>query len=302
MATNTAATGRYRLASVLAALRAEHRPARLRNLLRHHGNDWITKAHDSLDPAARVEVTADVEELDGRGVGATWLGDELYPAALAVLDKAPPVLFTIGNTDLMSVPSIGMCGSRHATEVGLAAARNCGETVAQYGLAIVSGYAKGVDTETHLAALRSGGSTVIVLAEGIRHFRRKRVFAEVSHTSGGLDPERVLVLSQFPPSQRWNVGAAMTRNGVIAGLGRALVVIEAGDTGGTLNAGLQALDAERPVLALEYESQPTPAGNRQLIERGALPVHNSKELGELLARMRAPTTSLPNPVTQQVLL
>jgi len=290
-------TNRERLGSVLAALRIEHRPARLRRLLRDQGAGWVTQTYDTLDATAQSEVDAEVEDLAGRDVCVTWLGDEFYPAGLTVLDKAPAILFTIGNIDLLTAPSIGMCGSRHASELGLAAARNCGETVADCGLAIVSGYAKGVDTETHLAALRSDGSTVIVLAEGIRHFRKKRDFAGV-----GLEPARVLVVSQFPPSQRWNVGAAMTRNGVIAGLGRALIVIEAGETGGTLNAGLQALEVGRPVLALEFESQPTPAGNVQLIERGALPVRNSKQLTELMSRMRAPTTAAPNPVEQQVLL
>jgi DNA processing protein len=194
----TRATNRERLGGVLAALRVEHRPARLRNLLRHEGAGWVTQTYGTLDDDAQSEVDLDVDDLDARGVAVTWLGDDLYPAALSVLDKAPPILFTIGNTDLLSVPSIGMCGSRHASEIGIAAARNCGETVADFGLAIVSGYAKGVDTETHLAALRLEGSTVIVLAEGIRHFRKKRDFAGVD-----LSSEQVLVVSS---SRRRSVG------------------------------------------------------------------------------------------------
>ena len=62
--------------------------------------------------------------------------------------------------------------------------------------------------ETHLAALDAGGSTIIALAEGLMHFHVKRAFG------GAFDPERVLVLSQFPPRETWNVGSAMTRNAV----------------------------------------------------------------------------------------
>jgi DNA processing protein len=97
------------------------------------------------------------------------------------------------------------------------------------------------------------------------------------------------VLSQFPPHQTWNVGAAMTRNAVIAALGRALVVIEASETGGTLDAGIQALAIKRPVIALEFESEATPAGNRLLLERGAIPVHRPAELATILGAIKDPS-------------
>jgi DNA processing protein len=205
----------------------------------------------------------------------------MYPTTLASLRNAPIALFTKGNSELLHAPGVGMCGSRNASPRGLSAAAGCGEEVAGQRLAIVSGYAKGVDTETHLAALRTGGSTVIVLAEGIGGFRQKRAFDEV-----GLDPDRVLVVSQFPPTQRWTAGAAMTRNGVIAGLGLALVVIEAGEKGGTLNAGSQALRMQRPVLALEFESMDTPAGNQLLIRDGAMPVRSRADLRRALEVLR----------------
>jgi DNA processing protein len=163
------------------------------------------------------------------------------------------------------------------------AARSCGLAVAREGLTIVSGYAAGVDTETHLAALDSGGSTIIVLAEGIAHFWAKAAF------KGRMDQSRVLVLSQFRPRRTWDVGAAMTRNGIIAALGRALVVIEAGETGGTLDAGMQALAIGRPVIALKYESGPTPAGNRKLIDAGARPVASAGDLKRVIASLKDPT-------------
>jgi len=179
-----------------------------------------------------------------RGVGVIVLGDPEYPDRLAETPTAPPLLFCWGNPALLRMPGVGMCGSRDVSERGLQAARTCGEAVARKGLTFISGYAKGVDTETHLAALGQGGRTIIVLAEGFVHFRQKKAFGRE-----GLNAKHVLVLSQFAPSQSWTVGAAMTRNGVIAGLGQALVVIEAGETGGTLNAGMQAIRMGRPVLA-----------------------------------------------------
>jgi DNA processing protein len=231
---------------------------------------------------------AAADDLCFREVDVVVLGEERYPRRLAQARGAPPILFCWGNLDLMQERGVGMCGSRHASEKGLEAARVCGLEVAGHGLVVISGYAKGVDTETHLAALGSGGRTVIVLAEGIDGFRRKRVFDEV-----GFEPERVLVLSQFAPTQRWNVGAAMTRNGIITGLGRALVVIEAGETGGTLNAGLQALEMGRPVLALQFASQDTPAGNQALFDKGAVPIRGRQHLGKVLDVIKSDKGSEP---------
>jgi DNA processing protein len=232
---------------------------------------------NELNAESRRSIEESVASLVDRQVDVCFLGEELYPRALAELRRPPAVLFTWGNQSLLSMSAIGMCGSRNVSDRGLEAARSCGLEVASHNQMIVSGYAKGVDTETHLAALASGGQTAIVLAEGINHFRRKKVFDRVD-----FDRDRIIVLSQFPPGQAWNVGAAMTRNRVIVGLGRALVVVEAGETGGTLNAGLEAIKSGRPVLALEFSNDATPDGNRILHDSGAIRVRSRQHLSRVL--------------------
>jgi DNA processing protein len=244
----------------------------------------LERAARGLGPEAGRRVTDTTERLVAMEVGVLVNGlSDGYPTPLTDLPTPPAILFHLGNVELLKTSAVGMCGSRSVSPAGIEAARSCGLAVAGEGLTIVSGYAAGVDTETHLAALDSGGSTIIVLAEGITHFRTKAAFKE------RMDPSRVLVLSQFPPRRTWDVGAAMTRNGIIAALGRALVVIEAGETGGTLDAGMQALAIGRPVLALRYESGPTPAGNRMLIEAGARPVSSAGDLKRVIAALKDPT-------------
>lgn len=93
----------------------------------------------------------------------------------------------------------------------------------------------------------------------------------------GADWDRMLVLSQFPARQRWTVHGAMTRNAIIAGLGVALVVIEAGETGGTLDAGLKGIELRRPVLALDFRSGERP-GNAILFNKGAVRVASTGDL------------------------
>jgi DNA processing protein len=265
-----------RLRLAVAAHAAFRGPARILTALHTGGLQELKRAYDELDDAGRGRVDADVDELVRQSVGVALLGDRDYPVRLASLPSPPPILYYRGNASLLNAPSVGMCGSRDATDDGKEAAKVAGAAVAGAGLTIISGYARGVDTETHLAAIRAGGSTIIVLAEGITGFRFKRAFRSVR-----IDGARVLVISQFPPRQRWTVRGAMMRNAIIAGLGVALVVIEAGESGGTLDAGLKGIELKRPVFAIDFRSGERP-GNAILFGRGAHRVGSTKALTDAI--------------------
>jgi DNA processing protein len=256
----------------LVALEVHRTPARISRALESGGSTGLVRAREELDPERRDQVDAQAEALSSQGIRALIRGLDGYPTRLDGVPQAPPLLFCLGNLAVLSGDGIGMCGARNASAAGLEAARTCGVEVAALGMNVISGYARGVDTETHLGALGAGGRTIIVLAEGITRFRRKKVFGD-----SDFDPNQVVVVSQFAPGQVWTVGNAMTRNTVIAGLARALVVVEAGETGGTLNAGLRALQMKRPVLALNFTTG-TPLGNQALFDQGARAVSNRREL------------------------
>lgn len=234
---------------------------------------------DSLSSDDRGAVRGQAEDLAGRGVGVLLRGQNNYPAPLRNLSSAPWALFYSGNLSILSRSAIGICGSRNVTPDGLRAASACGELAAKFGLASVSGYARGVDTATHVGSLAYGGDTIIVLPEGINHFRVKK-----NGIGEFWDSERTLVVSQFAPTQPWSVNGAMARNGVIIGLGMALVVVEAGETGGTLAAGKKALEMGRRVLSLEFSTMPT--GNEILISSGAVPVRGRDELGLFMSELK----------------
>jgi DNA processing protein len=267
------------LRHAIAVTRYGYGPRRLTSQVRRQGPEAIQRLYEQLTADLRDGIESETEELRADGVASMLLGDKSYPAILAGLRQAPPALFYRGNGELLGLRAIGICGSRSATSQSLSAARACGEEIARCGLVVVSGYARGVDTEAHAAALDTGGRTVMILAEGIKRFKIKRWLASKSY-----DPKQVAVVSQFPPSQAWSAGAAMTRNAVIIGLGLGLVVIEARDNGGTLAAGLQALDEGRPVLALEFRED-MPQGNKILLDRGAVPVRSRSQLSERLQQL-----------------
>jgi DNA processing protein len=248
----------------LVAFHVAKTPTRIDEILRLRGRTGLEELINRLDADEVATLEAEASKLAEKRIFPVMRGDAHYPDRLIHKDRtSSPILYCLGNLDLLSHDGVGMCGSRSATDLGLRAAVECGEEATRRNLTVISGYAKGVDIATHLAALRSGGSTVIVLAEGFDHFRIKGSF------KGQFDLNRILVISQFPPSQPWQAHAAMTRNRIIFGLGRALVVVEAGERGGTLAAGEGALRMGCQVFVLDF-GQDTPPGNIMLLKMGAL--------------------------------
>jgi DNA processing protein len=168
-------------------------------------------------------------------------------------------------------PSLGFCGSRKASEKGLKTAWDCADQMARKSVNIVSGYAAGVDMTSHKAALEAGGSTTIVLAEGILNFRIKKPLQVL------FDEERILVISEFLPKLPWSVRNAMKRNSTICALSDVMILIEAEEKGGSISAGRTCLAMKHPLFAPVYEGMPKSAvGNRILLKTGARELKKNK--------------------------
>lgn len=197
----------------------------------------------------------------------------LYPKKLVGVYghlALPPLRFS-GNIELLSKPSVGFCGSRKASDKGLEVTSEIAELLAQQNVVVTSGYARGVDTRAHMSALAAGGETIIVLPEGMDHFRIKREIAPY------WDNDRTLVISQYSDNAVWRADRAMERNKLIVGTSAAAIVIEAGATGGTLDAGMSALRLGVPLFVVVYsENLDSNEGNRMLLESGGAKLGRSK--------------------------
>lgn len=203
--------------------------------------------------------------------------DDKYPRILSLTlrNSTPPVLSCMGNLRLLEIPSAGFCGSRKASQEGLHVARACVEQLVHEEVAIVSGYAGGVDQQVHLTALESGGFTIIVLPEGILNFKIRRILRD------SWDWNRVLVISEFLPDDIWLSSRAMQRNKTIVGLSSVMVLIEAGKNGGSVDAGKSTLKLKRTLYVPFYENMlESTAGNKKLIELGATPLLKDKKTGK----------------------
>ena len=177
----------------------------------------------------------------------------------------------MGNLQLLKKRSIGFCGSRKASERGLETAEDCSAQAAESDVVVVSGNAAGVDLHAHLEALKNGGETILVLPEGINSFSIRKPFRDY------WDWSRVLVVSQFEPDVPWRSYNAMARNKIILGLSCAMIVIEAGDRGGTLDAGKSTLEANTPLFVARYSNAGEQArGNEILIGMGGVPLNRLK--------------------------
>lgn len=212
------------------------------------------------------KVSGDWEQIEKNGVNCITILDEDYPGRLKtrLQKKAPPLLVVLGNRNLLNKTTAGFCGSRKASEKGIETAKDCADQLARKGINIVSGYAAGVDMATHKAALECGGTTTLILCEGILHFRKKRDLKDI------WDWERIAVVSEFLPGVPWSVRNAMQRNSTICALTSTMILIESASKGGSAAAGRTCLEMGIPLFAPVYEGMPeTAVGNRELLGQGA---------------------------------
>ncbi len=211
------------------------------------------------------------------GYQVVHASDANYPQRLLSLPR-PPRLYAIGNLSLLEEPCVGICGSRSASPGGLQHSGKFGKAAARYGFVVVSGYAAGVDSQAHRAAIEAGGATIAVLAEGVEHFRVRREFRPVADLY-----VKMLVLSPYEPEAIWASYRAMDRNRVIVGLSSGLFVIEARAKGGTYSAGLECLVQRKPLWVIDYERKgPHREGNDKLISAGGIPIRTARDLETVL--------------------
>lgn len=239
--------------------------------------DWLLSV---LSADQKEEYYSQYETVEGlkiksHDVRFNTVLDQSYPVNLKSLLKlnTPPVLSMIGNINLLSNKMVGFSGSRKVSEKGVAITKDCVEQLSQEkDISIVSGYAQGVDKEAHYTALASGGSTIIILPNGISSFYVRQELKDV------WDWDRVLVISEYLPKDKWSVSRAMNRNNTIIGLSDIMVVVEAGLTGGSLDAGLRTLKDNKPLYVPLYSDYPESAlGNRMLLEKGAKGIGRNRQ-------------------------
>lgn len=219
-----------------------------------------------------------------------------FPTPLAEPDFGN--LSVLGHRDRLYEPGIALCGSRAAGTKGITFAKAVGSLAVAMNLPLISGYAKGVDLAGHVACVESGGHTIAVLAEGMNRFRLRRELKAVIEPWD--DAETYLtVVSEFEDNARWTVWRAMKRNALICSLGRVLVAIDPGESGGTLDAVKKAIKREMPVVIGWSDSEQNHDHLDRLLENPNVMLITGED--DLIAEIeRALETESPVPEVRQL--
>lgn len=269
-------------------------PATFLRLMRQHGAaDAALQALPDVAEQAGVrgyracpEGVAIAEWRAGRRVGARalFLGAPDYPALLAQAPDPPPMLWSLGQTELGQRPGVAIVGARNASSMGLRMARRLANELGADGLCVASGMARGIDAEAHAGALPTG--TVAVLAGGV-----DQIYPKENATLYRQIVEAGLILSERPPGFRAGAQDFPRRNRLISGISHGVVVVEAAARSGTLSTARNALDQGREVLAVPgHPMDPRAAGANMLIRDGAQLV---RDAGDVIAAL-GPLPDLPS--------
>lgn len=202
-----------------------------------------------------------------------------YPALLAELGNAPPLLYVAGDASLLERPQLAMVGSRRASAAGLDTARAFARSLAGGGFVITSGLALGIDGAAHQGALEVKGATVAVLGTGLEHVypnRHRGLAARIVDKGGALVSELPL---ECPPQP----ANFPRRNRIISGLSLGVLVVEASPSSGSLITARLAAEQGREVYAIPGSiHHPGARGCHQLIREGATLVEKVEDILEAL--------------------
>jgi DNA processing protein len=260
---------------------------------------------------ASAEARRSSEIRDGASHALAWLerpGQHLlmwdqpeYPALLAEISDAPPLLFVAGDPGILEKPQLAMVGSRRASKPGMDTARAFSRSLAGAGFVITSGLALGIDGAAHQAALDVGGQTVGVLGTGLENFypQRHLALAEAMIERGSA------VVSEFPLEAGPQASHFPRRNRIISGLSLGVLVVEASVASGSLITARLAAEQGREVYAIPGSiHHPGARGCHQLIRDGAVLVETIEHILEALRGWQhlALSTEAPPAVAEHPLL
>jgi predicted Rossmann fold nucleotide-binding protein DprA/Smf involved in DNA uptake len=219
-----------------------------------------------------VTLSLATEKWMSQGIWILSRADRQYPQRLKdyLQHQAPPIIYGVGNTLLLSKGGLAIVGSRNVDEEGTEYTQRVAQACVDSEIQVISGGAKGVDRTAMISALEVGGTVVGVMADSLSKEAVSVKYRE------GLQSQRLTLVSAYDPDAGFNVGTAMGRNKYIYALAEyALVVCSDLNKGGTWTGATEALEKHKSVQVFVRTQGNITEGNRKLLEKGANPFPES---------------------------
>lgn len=214
----------------------------------------------------RIDLDREWKRVERAGASILTLADDAYPRMLREITSPPPVLYIKGKLTEDDETAIGVVGTRRATRYGRDMTHRLSTGLAQAGVTIISGLARGIDGIAHAAALDNGGRTLAVLGCGV-----DQLYPPEHRKLSERIMERGALVSEFPLGTRPEARNFPVRNRLISGLSLGVLVIEAPRRSGALITSSFAADQGRTVFAVPGSAlSPASEGTLQLLRDGAV--------------------------------
>lgn len=288
-------------------------PVTFRQLLERFGSaqaaldalpDLVRRAGGGAGPVAEpAAIEAELEAGERIGARLIVLGDAAYPEMLAAVDPPPPVLWTLGDPQLMQRPCVAVVGARIASAGGQRIARGLAQQLGEAGHVVVSGLARGIDGAAHAGALPTG--TVAMLGGGVDD-----VYPPDNADLYRQIVEQGCIVSESPIGTRAQAKDFPRRNRIISGLSRGVIVIEAELRSGSLITARLAGEQGRDVFAVPGSPlDPRSKGPNELLRQGAILCEGLEDVERAFTTLRTlreppadqPFTGAPDAVDSALL-
>lgn len=236
---------------------------------------------------AREDAERELRAAERKGVRFVALGEPDYPARLRMIDDAPPLLAVHGTAEVFARPVIALVGSRNASGAGMKFAERIARDLAEAGLVVASGLARGIDAAAHRASLESG--TIAVLAGGHDH-----IYPAEHEGLAAQIAERGATVSEMPISWEPRGRDFPRRNRLISGLSIGVVIVEAARRSGSLITARMANEQGREVFAVPGSPlDPRAEGTNGLLKQGATLVTQAEDVLAVIRPILGEPLDLP---------
>jgi len=226
--------------------------------------------------AARADAEREMAAIRAIDATAVAWGEPGYPAPLAAVEDAPPLLIVRGHAHLLQKPAVAVVGARNASAAGCKIARDIAAGLGAAGFVVVSGMARGIDAAAHAGALEAG--TVAAMAGGV-----DVVYPQENAALYDGIVARGAAVSEHPPGTQPTARHFPPRNRIVSGLSLGTVVVEAAPRSGSLITARLALEQGREVFAVPGSPlDPRSRGTNDLIRKGATLVETADDVVEVL--------------------